>query len=219
MHELMYSIIDVETENTGSDVMKDNRRILSVQVGDAAEQELYYYDSQAPQYTLAMGRKRIASLLSQGYVLAGYNIRNFDVPILKQFLAIDISESNMFDLSRTPRVIELNKSKKFSLEDVCKECGIDADHKRKMEQKAEKHKQRQDIKDQAYAKANDDVKNKGWSFDFSYDRALKKLAVGNAILEAYHEFVESGGQRNTLFYEYAIGDIICEHRLLRALGY
>jgi uncharacterized protein YprB with RNaseH-like and TPR domain len=191
----MYIIIDVETENTGTDILKDNKRVISVQIGDAAKQELYYDDSKDPQCTLATAGKRIVSLLTNGNVLAGYNIKNFDVPILKQFLGIEIPESNLLDLIRTPRVIELNKTKKYSLEDVCKECGIEADHKRKMDERAEKYKEREDIKHRAFAKANDDVINKGWSFDFSYDRALKKIAGGYAILDAYQEFVKSGGQR------------------------
>jgi hypothetical protein len=30
----MYSVIDIETENTGTDIMKDNKWIISVQIGD-----------------------------------------------------------------------------------------------------------------------------------------------------------------------------------------
>jgi hypothetical protein len=147
----------------------------------------------------------------------GYNIRKFDVPILRQFLGVEIPESNVFDLSQTPKIIELNKKKKFSLEDVCTECGINVIHKGKMNEKAEKYKNRQDIKDQANAKARDLVEGKGWSYMFSYNYALNKIAGGNAILDAYKEFVESGGQENTLFYEYAIGDVVCEYRLFKAL--
>ena len=36
----MYRIIDIETENTGSDVMQDNKRILSVQIGDDTRQKV-----------------------------------------------------------------------------------------------------------------------------------------------------------------------------------
>jgi hypothetical protein len=215
----MYLIIDIETENTGSDIMKDNKRIISVQIGDATKQELYYADSKDPQYTLSRAKKQIASLLSQGYIFAGYNIKSFDIPILKQFLRVEIPESNVFELSQTSRVTELNKIKKFKLEDICMECGVETNHKRKMNEKAEKYKGRQDIKDQAYAKAKDFVRNKGWTFDFAYRYALDKIARGTAIIDAYQEFVESGGQKNTLFYEYAIGDVISEYNLLKALKY
>jgi hypothetical protein len=214
---LMYRIIDIETENTGSDILKDNKRIISVQIGDADKQELYYDDSKDPRYTFAEARRQIASLLSQGHIFAGYNILGFDIPILKQFLRVEIPKSNIFDLCQTPRVTELKNRKLFSLEQVCGECGIEVIHKRRMNEKAEKYKTRQDIKDLATAKAKEYVNNKGWSFDFSYDYVLNKIAVGNAIYDAYQEFVKSGGQKNTLFYEYAIGDIICEYRLLKTL--
>jgi hypothetical protein len=48
----MYFVIDIETENTGSDIMKDNKRILSIQIGDDTKQELYYADSTDSQWTL-----------------------------------------------------------------------------------------------------------------------------------------------------------------------
>ena len=35
-----------------------------------------------------------------------------------------------------------------------------------------------------------------------------------AIYEAYNEFVIKNGSKDTLFYEYAIGDVICEFQLL-----
>ncbi len=214
----MYVVLDVETKNLGSDIMKDNEQILSIQLGDAIKQELYY-DSKDPLWTLAMGKKRIASLLSQGHIFAGYNVKKFDIPLLKQFLGVEIPESSIFELSETPKVTELNKMKKYRLEEVCAECGIDVGHKLKMSEKAEKYKVRQDIKAQADAKAKDLVKNKGWSLDFALRYVLDKIAGGHAIFDAYLEFVESGGQKNTLFYEYAIGDVIAEYQLLKALKY
>ena len=33
------------------------------------------------------------------------------------------------------------------------------------------------------------------------------MVGGNAIYDAYQEFVRSGGQKDTLFYEHAIGDV------------
>jgi len=196
----MYLIIDVETENTGSDVMKDNKRIISVQIGDDAKQELYYADSKDSQYTLAGAKRQITSLLSRGHILAGYNLKLFDIPVLKQFLGVEIPESNMFDLFQTPRVTELwMNGRSVRLEDVCKECGIEVVHKRRMNEKAEKYKDRQDIKDLAYAKAKSDVENLGGDFDYSFRRALDKIAVGNAIYDSYQEFVRSGGQKTLSF--------------------
>ena len=213
----MYVAIDVETENTGCDVMKDNKRIISIQIGDDTKQELYYADSQKRQYTLSEAKSRIAFLLSQGCTFVGYNIKGFDIPILKQFLDIKIPESNIFDLFQTPKVVELKSKKKFKLEDICMACGIEANHKRKMNEKADKYKDRQDIKDQACAKAKDIAKRKGGTLDFAYHEALDKIARGTAIIDAYVEFVESGGQKTTLFYEYAVGDIISEYKLFEKL--
>ncbi|MCW3985069.1 MAG: ribonuclease H-like domain-containing protein [Candidatus Bathyarchaeota archaeon] len=218
----MYLIIDIETENTGSDIMRDNKRIISVQIGDATEQELYYDDSKDSQWTLGRVETKIASLLSQECIFAGYNIKGFDIPLLKRFLKVEIPESNILDLCQTPRVTQLAKNKNrrnLRLEEVCMEYGIEVTHKQKMNKKAEKYKARQDIKDQAKAKAKEYVNKKGWSLDFSYDYVLNKIAGGNAIFDAYREFVKSGGQKDTLFYEYAIGDVICEYRLLEALKY
>ena len=88
-----------------------------------------------------------------------------------------------------------------------------------MNEKAEKYKSMEAHKNKASAKARELVEKRGWSQDFSYNYALDKVAGGNAIYDAYLEFVESGGQKNTLFYEYAIGDVISEYQLLKALGY
>lgn len=87
-----------------------------------------------------------------------------------------------------------------------------------MNEKSKKYKSIEAHK-QAFAKGKELEKKKNWSSDFSYNYALDKVAGGNAIYDAYLEFVESGGQKNTLFYEYAIGDIISEYQLFKALGY
>jgi len=55
--------------------------------------------------------------------------------------------------------------------------------------------------------------------DFAFNYVLDKIAGGRAIFDAYLEFVKSEGQKNTLFYEYAIGDVISEYQLLKKLGY
>ncbi len=210
-------VIDIETENTGSDVMNDNRRIISIQIGDDTIQELYYADSRDPEHTLEEAKRRIESLLSQGQVFAGFNIKDFDIPLLKRFLGIEIPEANMIELSETPRVAELKSQRKFGLEEVCKECGVQVSHKQRMNEKAEKYRKRQDIEELARIQATKDVQNKGWGYDFSYSRALDKTAGGHAIYDAYLEFVRNGGQKNSLFYEYAIGDVVAEYRLSRKL--
>ena len=73
----MYRVIDIETENTGTDIMEDNKRLLSVQIGDDTIQNLYWADSKYPQWTLESAKKEIASLLAQGVIFSGYNIKGF----------------------------------------------------------------------------------------------------------------------------------------------
>jgi hypothetical protein len=213
-------VLDVETKNLGTDIMKDNEQLLSLQLGDATKQELYYYDSKDSQWTLAMGKKRIESLLSQGVTYAGYNIKGFDSPILERFLGVEIPRSRIHELLETPRIVELhNRTKKWGMEYACLECGIVVTHKRKMDERAQKYKARQDIQERARVKAEDFVKNRRWTADFAYDKALDKIAGGHAIWDAYQEFIKRDGQKNTLFYEYAIGDVISEYQLLKKLGY
>ena len=214
---MKFAIIDIETENTGSDIMKDNKRIISVQIGDATEQELYYADSKDSQWTLGNAETKIASLLSQGYIFAGYNLKQFDLHFYKYFLGMELPQSNIFDLSDTPQIKDFRKNKIFRLEDVCRECGIEVNHKHKMNKKSESYKTRQDIRDQAYTKAQEKMRINGWSWNFAFNFSLNKVAGGHAIYDSYQEFVQSGGQKDTIFYEYAIGDVICEYHLLREL--
>lgn len=215
----MYVALDVETKNLGSDIMKDNEQLLSLQLGDATKHELYYADSKDPQLNLEMGKKRMLSLLSQGVTFAGFNIKGFDIPILKQFLRVEIPESNIFDLCQTPRVYELGNRKIFGLERVCGECGIEVVHKRKMNERAEKYGAKENIQKEAKDKAVGIMQKKGGTLDYAFKEALRKIAYGHAVWNAYLEFVESGGQKDTLFYEYAIGDVISEYQLLKKLGY
>jgi len=217
----MYLIIDIETENTGTDVMDDNKRIISVQIGDDTKQDLYWADSKDPQWNLESAKKEIASLLSKGVIFAGHNIRGFDVRFLKEFLGVEIPESNIHDPCecQSQKMTRLTGKNHPKLEEACAAFGIKVTHKQKMNEKAIKHKSNEDFKKQALTKARELVKNKGWSLNWSYDHVLDKIAVGNAIYEAYLEFVECGGQKNTIFYEYAIGDVISEYQLLKALGY
>lgn len=217
----MYRVIDIETENTGTDIMKDNKRIISVQIGDDTKQSLYWVDSKDPRWNLESAKKEIESLLSQGVIFTGYNISNFDVRFLMQFLGVEIPESNILDLCQCQpqKLTQLTGKNKPRLEEACAACGVRVTHKQRMSEKTKKYKSMEAYKKQALAKAKELVENKGWGFDFSYDYALDKIAGGNAIYDAYLEFAKSDGQKNTLFYEYAIGDVISEYQLFKALGY
>jgi hypothetical protein len=221
----MYVVLDVETKNLGSDIMKDNERLLSLQLGDATKQELYYYDSKDTQLNLEMGKKRIAFLLSHGVTFVGYNIKGFDTIMLKKFLEIEIPLSKTFELCDAPKMVELHgRVKDWSAECACQEYGVDFSHKQRMNMKAEKYRAREDIQkkakdDKAQAKAREFVQNRGWTPDYAFSRVLDKIAYGHAIWDAYLEFVESGWRKDTLFYEYAIGDVISEYQLLKKLIY
>ncbi|MGD0978602.1 MAG: hypothetical protein ABR962_05605 [Candidatus Bathyarchaeia archaeon] len=215
----MYRIIDIETENTGTDIMEDNKRILSVQIGDDTTQNLYWADSKDSQWTLESAKKEIASLLSQGVIFSGYNIKGFDIRFLKQFLGVEIPEANILDLCQSPKITQFTGKNRARLEEACAACGVKVTHKQRMNEKAKKYKSMEAHKHKALAKAKELVEKRGWDQDFSFNYVLDKVAGGNAIYDAYLEFVKSGGQKNTLFYEYAIGDVISEYQLLKALGY
>jgi hypothetical protein len=213
------TIIDVKTENIGADVMADNRRIISIQIGDSTRQDLYYADASVGERSLFQAIIRVKMLILQGYVLAGYDLKGFEVPLLKRFLAVTIPEANTFDLRDMDSVKRLQqKTGKASLElsEVCSEYRISADHKRLMDEKAEPLKKKQEILVQANEAAKELVA-KGWSSDSSLKYALDTIATGHAILESYEEFVQKGGAGDTLFHKYAVGDVVCEHRLLQAL--
>jgi hypothetical protein len=215
----MYRALDIETENTGSDIMADNKRILSVQIGDDTKQDLWWADSKDPKWNLESAKKQIESLLAQGVVFVGYNLKGFDVSILKRFLGVEIPESNILDLCECPKIPELTGKNRSRLEEACLACGIEVAHKQRMNERAKKFKAMDVHKKHAKAKAIELVEKKGWGYDFSYNYVLDKIAGGNAIYEAYQEFVENDGQKNSLFYEYAMGDIITEYRLFKKLGY
>ncbi|MCX6648552.1 MAG: hypothetical protein NTV61_04090 [Candidatus Bathyarchaeota archaeon] len=213
-------VLDIETENTGADIMADNKRIISVQLGNSAKQELYFADSKDTSRSLSTVKSRISSLLSEGIVFAGYNVKGFDVPMLKEFLDIDIPNENLLELYETEKVATLCRLKNrrtLRLEEVCKGFDIDTSHKDEMNHEAEKYKMRPDIVKKAQTAAKEIVDRKGWSFDFSYNYTLDKLAGGNAIYDSYLKFVERDGSPDTLFHRYAVGDIISEYRLLQAV--
>jgi hypothetical protein len=217
----LYLGLDIETENTGLDIIKDNKRILSVQLGNNVNQELYWADSKNPQWNLERAKREILSHLSKEVKFIGYNLKGFDIPMIKQFLNIDITEKQILDLClcQPQRISQLTGKNRPRLEEICSACGIEVRHKQRMNERANKYKSNESFKTQALTKAKELVKNKGWSFDFSYNYALDKVAGGNAIYDAYLEFAKSNGQKNMFFYEYAIGDIISEYNLLKKLGY
>ena len=200
--------------------MAGNKRIISVQIGDSSKQELYYTDARNPSQSLVQAQSRINSIVREGSVLAGYNVKGFDVPFLKQFLGIEIPDANILEIGDMAEMADIRKKlgkKYLRLEEACMEFGISPDHKWLMDKRAERFKNSPEILANADAAAQSLVTKRGWSFDFSRAYAIDKIAGGHAILESYQEFVSKGGSKDTLFYAYAIGDVVCEYKLLQAL--
>lgn len=216
----MSLILDIETETHGADVMAGTKRILSVQIGDSRFQELYYADSPVPESSLAQVPARLAELVNDGTVIAGYNIKGFDLVFLQKFLGVEIPAANVLELMEQAGVKQLQSKmgrRSLRMEEVCRELQVPVDHKRLMDERALAYKTVPELVDQAQIFAEELVSRHGWTHDFALRYTLDKLAVGNAILDAYREFVAKRGSRNTLFYRYATGDVISEYLVMRAL--
>lgn len=210
--------IDIETENTGADIDLDNKRIISLQIGNATNVELYYADSKHPAYGLPSARDRIAEMLSNGYVFTGYYIEDFDIRNISKFLGISIPPSNFIDLARTDIINSLKRSHRlYKLEDVCSRYSIPVKHKHRMNEKTETYKTRQDILALADREAPKIARKKGGTVEYARAEAIRKIAGGIAILDSYKEFIEKGGSKDTLFYEYATGDVVCEYLLFEVV--
>jgi len=212
-------MVDVKTENTGVDAMADSKRIISVQIGDAAKQDLYYADANVGDRSLFQAAIRIRMLIAQGCLLAGYNLKEFEVPVLKRFLALPVPSANALDLRDLEGVKKLQQEtgKPFlELEEVCRECGIPVEHNRPLNEKAEALKEKPEIQAQANEAAKQ-LEAKGWTAASSVNYALERIATGHAVLEAYQEFVQRDGAGDSLYYKYAVGDVLCEHLLLPVL--
>lgn len=210
-------ILDIETENTGHDILEHNKRIISVQIGDSTLQELYYADSPIHETSLSRARERIDDLLGKDTTFSGYNLTGFDIPMLEKFLKIRIPQQNLLDLSNSQLVKNFcfqSNRRSLRLEELCTHLNIDSSHKDEMNKKAESYKTRPEIVAQAQAAAKNLVSRRGWSLNFSYGYSIDKIAGGHAIYDSYNYFVISRGSENTLFYRYAVGDIISEYKLL-----
>jgi len=121
---------------------------------------------------------------------------------------VEISE--MLAMDRVRQQIGKNK---VSLIQACDVMGVGCSHKNLMDEKTEKFKQQPDVIEQAKIGARKWVDELGWGSDFSFNLALRRIAGGMAILEAFNEFVDSDGDTNSLFYDYAIGDLMSEKAL------
>jgi len=211
MNEKIVSL-DIETENTGIDIKNDNKRIISIQVYNEEMEEIYYDGSK--DKSIKYGKERISSLLSNGYIFVGYNLVNFDVPLIKEFLEVEIPFSNIIEISQMDKVVELRqKFRKYKLEEVCNEIGIECGHKKLLNPLVERFKNDPSIIELAKREGAIMASQKHWTLDFSRRRALDLICGGMAILEAYNEFVNSNGNPASIFYRYAMGDVKTEYQL------
>jgi hypothetical protein len=203
---------DIETENTGFDIHLDNKRIISVQIGNASNVEVYYADSKDPALSLLSAKRRLTEMLSNGYVLTGYGVEDFDNENLKKFLDFQIPPSNLLDLSQTDFIKSLKHSHRlYRLEDICSHLNISVRHKDRMITKAESYKTR--FSALADIEAIKIAAKKGGTVEYAKAEAMRKVTIGNAIYDSYKEFLIKDGSKDTLFYEYAVGDVICEYLL------
>lgn len=123
-------VIDIETENTGYDIMEDNQRIISIQLNNGTKEELYFADS--PTNNLGLAAARIKSIASNGSQFIGYNIKNFDLPLLKKFNDIEIPYGQVIDIGEIKNMVLLKTrlgKKNISPEDACSHFGVVCNHR------------------------------------------------------------------------------------------
>lgn len=197
--------------------MEDNKRIISVQIANANQAEVYYADSPDPTSNLETAKSKLEQFVAKGYVFSGFNIKRFDILLLSHFWNVHFPEASVFDLVSHNGVVGLRQYGIYGLENVCAQYGISVTHKQKMNKRVQSNKVQTDIIAQAKAAASLIVKEKGGTLEFAFDEAIQKISMGRAIYDSYVEFIKNGHRRDSLFYEYAIGDVICERQLLDVL--
>ncbi len=213
-------IIDVITENTGPDVL-DIRRIISVQMGDSSKQDVFHAEANDGAHSLFGVALQVNALVARGSVFAGYDIKQFELPLLKRFLGLTIPGYRVVDLKDLKGVVALQSKATgpiLRLDDVCREYKVSLEYKLAIEQKAEAIKKNAETVAKADAAAQHLAASKGWTPEFARQYALDSISSGQAVLESYNEFVEKKGSRDTIFYRYAAGQVTCEHSLLVALS-
>ena len=180
--------LDIETENPRGDPFINSTRIISVQIGDDKSQKVFYADSKESEFKLDKVKSEVDALIDKDYLFTGYYLKWFDVPLLKKFLDVEIPPKHYLDLIDPVDRLPYAMRRKFQskrLEHVCETLGIKCDHKKKM-----------------------------WARKDTLERETqRKIEVGQVIMHAYNEFVQMNGDKKTLFYEYAIGDVISEYQL------
>lgn len=212
------TVIDIETENTGYDIMKHNKRIISVQMFDGNTGKLFYDGSASNSISAA--KEALLSQIDDGYKFVGFNVRNFDVPLIKNFMGVEIPFGQIIEIGEMPQMndVRQNLGKQWPrLFEVCDHLGIECSHKGLMNNLSSRLQSRPDVIALVKIGAENLAKEKGSTPEYWHNRTLAKIAGGVAILESFNEFVGSGGNTDSLFYKYAMGDVFSEYRLFEAL--
>lgn len=207
-------VIDIETENTGYDVMDDNKRILSVQTYDGNESAIYYEGSDTND--LSDAKRFLEEQIELGTKFIGFNVRNFDVRFIREFLKVDIPSSHIVDIGELPKTNDIKQKMGKNwprLVDLCDFLKIECSHKNLMDDQSTEFKNLPHVIELAKEGAEKWVKEKNWSYNYSYDRALNSVSTGMAIMKSFEDFMKSKGSTDSMFYKYAIGDVISEHLL------
>lgn len=208
-------VIDIETENIGYDIMGDNKRILSVQTYDGNDSVIYYDGSDTND--LSDAKKFLEEHIGLGTKFVGFNVRNFDVRFIREFMGIDIPNSQIVDIGEMKKMNDVKQKmgKKWpKLVEVCDFLEIECSHKNLMDSQSLKFKDLPNVIKLAKKGAEKWGIDKPWlSYDDAYDKAVNIISVGMSILKSFKDFVESGGSSDSLFYKYAIGDVISEYLL------
>lgn len=207
-------VIDIETENTGYDVMEDNKRILSVQTYDGNESVIYYEGSNT--HDLSKAKKNIEEQIKLDTKFVGFNVRNFDVRFIREFLKVDIPSSLIIDIGELPKTNDIKQKMGKNwprLIDLCNFLKIECSHKNIMDDQSITFKNLPHVIELAKEGAEKWGKEKNWSYNYSYNRALNSISGGMAIMKSFDDFLQSGGSADSLFYKYAMGDVISEYLL------
>ena len=206
---------DIEAENTGSDVRRDNKRIISIQLYNQDIEEIYYDDS--TEKNIELGKKRIQSLLNDGYTLIGYYISRFYIPLLKVFLDIEIPPQKYIDIAFMNKVEKIKNNSGYRLQDVCNAVDVSCNHKKLLEPIVEKLKRDPEIIERAKIEGSKMASKNSRTLQYCCDRALDRICGGTAIFQLYQEFVKSNGSHNSNFYKYAMGDVKTEYALFQKI--
>lgn len=206
--------LDIETENTGYDIMEDNKRIISVQLLEGDDSKIYYDGSESND--LESAKEILRNMIEGGKSFLGFNIRGFDVRFIKKFLGVDIPPSQVIEISELPRMNSIREhfgKKRPRLVECCELLNVECLHKGLMDEQSDKFKQLPNVIEKAKEGATKWNEQLGWGYDFSYRLALDRIAGGMAIFEAFKKFVQANGDPNTVFYRYAMGDVFTEYAL------